>query len=208
MSELLQKIQLIEQDVQSFVAPLQSFQITSDEENALAAEYLSQVKKRVKRIEELRVFFVKPLNDQVSEINKMFKPQASPLIAIEAKIKEEMKRYFIQEETKKKAELEEKLKAQEKLNEELKQTGLDIQITNLEVVDSVKMPEKSIKSSSGTVSHKKVWTYEVVDLNALRAARPDLFELDRAKVTALVREGVRELEGVRIYEDVQISART
>lgn len=54
------------------------------------------------------------------------------------------------------------------------------------------------------------WQFEVLDLNALHAARPDLVEIvPRGRfIQDAIRNGVREIPGLRIWQDTQIRVRT
>jgi len=166
----------------------------------------------------LRTFFVKPLNDQVKQINSLFQAETEPLKILSAKIDTELKTYFIAEEKRREEELQEKLKAQReeealaaKLKAEAEAAGLPMPEiktpTVLEVTDSVEVVPTSTKTAAGTMSYKKVWQWEVEDEDALRLSRPDLFILDEKAVNALVRGGEREVKGLRIFQDVQTSGR-
>jgi hypothetical protein len=62
--------------------------------------------------------------------------------------------------------------------------------------------------AEGTVVRDN-WTFEAVDVAALYAASPDLVELTpkRAAILARIREGAREIPGIRIYNDVKVGVR-
>ena len=219
MSELNQKIEAIKKDVEVFASQFEGFKVVDAESQEKGSIATLEVRKRVKRIEELRTFFVKPLNDQVKNINDLFKAETEPLKALGAKIDAELKTFFLQEEARKEKELQEKLaqqradeEAARKIKEEAEKAGVVVEVptpqTIVEVHNSVEPVATTTKTASGSLSYKKVWTWKLEDEAKLRAARPDLFVLDEKKVNALVRDGVRELEGVTIYQDVQTSGRT
>jgi len=63
-----------------------------------AVEAVSQVKANLKRLEDLRTFFTKPLNDQVKAINNKFKLLAEPLEGLEVKLKSTITKYMVEQE--------------------------------------------------------------------------------------------------------------
>jgi len=50
----------------------------------------------------------------------------------------------------------------------------------------------------------------VTDIKALHAARPELVDLyeRRADITTRIRQGEREIPGLRIYQDTRVTVRT
>jgi len=53
------------------------------------------------------------------------------------------------------------------------------------------------------------WTFEVTDLAALQAAEPNLVEVTvrRSSVLARIREGTREIPGLRIFQETKVTVR-
>jgi len=56
----------------------------------------------------------------------------------------------------------------------------------------------------------QLWVFEVTDIKALHAARPELVDLyeRRADITTRIRQGEREIPGLRIYQDTRVTVRT
>jgi len=54
------------------------------------------------------------------------------------------------------------------------------------------------------------WVFEVTDIKALHAARPELVDLvvRRADIITRIRQGEREIPGLRIYQDTRVTVRT
>lgn len=55
------------------------------------------------------------------------------------------------------------------------------------------------------VSVSKVWKWELVDPNQVPA---EYWSIDPAKLDAALKNGVREIPGVRVYEDARVIARS
>lgn len=187
---------MVEREATKFVA------IKSEAEVALATEFLGVVKARVKRVEEIRKFFVNPLNEQVKRINTLFKGVSDPLTAIETKVKSAMSSYRWEEEKKAREEEERLRKLQEKKNEKRAEAGKELDLS----IKTVERAEQTVTTATGSSTAKKIWKYEVVDIN--QVPRELLrCEIKHANVMAKIDEGVRDISGLRIYEDFNISVR-
>lgn len=229
MEEMSVVVGKINKDVKSLHETIMSLSVVDETTNTNAAELLGGVKARMKRIEELRTSFVKPLNDQVKLINNTFKKESEPLEVYEEKIKNEMKIYYLTEQKrlqedserrrtefeaseKKRIEEEERLKKeketatieeQEKLDELIKEMSVPT------VQEVVEMPKQTVRATTATVSMKTVWKYEITDQDALMKAYPQFFIPDAKKIQEFVMnsrvEGERD--GLRMYQDTIIASR-
>ncbi|MDD5304787.1 MAG: hypothetical protein PHS14_16955 [Elusimicrobia bacterium] len=56
----------------------------------------------------------------------------------------------------------------------------------------------------GSTTVKKVWTFKVLDLDAVPRA---YLVLDESRVREAIRQGVREIAGLEIYQDESLSVR-
>ena len=62
-------------------------------------------------------------------------------------------------------------------------------------------PPKTVRTEAGSVTIRSAWKFEVVDMAAL----PDEYKIaDAVKLGKVVRAGVREIPGVRIYEEMVV----
>lgn len=73
----------------------------------------------------------------------------------------------------------------------------------------LRAPAPVVSKPAGT-SVSSPWMFEVVDLKALHAARPELVDLvvRRNDILTRVRQGEREIPGLRIYQDTKVVVRT
>lgn len=215
--------------VKTIEQKVNSLRIINEETKIDAANLLGEVKANFDRIEELRVKFVKPFNEQVKFVNNSFKKEQEPLKKYEEKIKEEIKRYLLLQ--KKKAEDEAAQKRQEyieaeqkrileqsKLLEAQKTATKEEQEKLEELIQEISVPtiqedveavEKTVRTATTTVSMKTVWKYEIVDQDALMKAYPQFFIPDPKKIQEFVMntriEGERD--GLKIYQDTVIASR-
>lgn len=215
--------------VKTIEQKVNSLRITNEETKIDAANLLGEVKANFDRIEELRVKFVKPFNEQVKFVNNSFKKEQEPLKKYEEKIKEEIKRYLLLQ--KKKAEDEAAQKRQEyieaeqkrileqsKLLEAQKTATKEEQEKLEELIQEISVPtiqedveavEKTVRTATTTVSMKTVWKYEIIDQDALMKAYPQFFIPDPKKIQEFVMntriEGERD--GLKIYQDTVIASR-
>lgn len=195
-----QKLAEISKEVVKMEEQAAKLKVTNEEEASSATTFLSGIKARLKRIEELRVFFVKPLNDQVKAINAKFAEQSDPLENAERVVKRAIGDYTMEQHRRARAEEERLAKLREKQNERRDEKGLDPILTPL---PTVARPEATIKTDGGKATTTLVWKFEVQVPSQVPV---EYMTVDESKIRKAVQAGIREIAGVRIYEDVQVGA--
>lgn len=194
------KIKEISADVKKQQSVAQKLVVTSPEEVVKATEFLGGIKARLKKIEDLRTAFVKPLNDHVKTINAMFKEQSSPLEAIETTVKRSISDFKLEEEKKARAEEARLAKIRDTANAKREEKGQDQIFTP---VKTVERSEQTVNTDAGRSTAKKVWKYRIVDID--KVPRQYLrCEIKHSEVTKAINEGLK-IEGLDIYEDFDIS---
>lgn len=188
--------------------------VSTQEEMANATDVVKLIKSRWKEIEGERTALVKPLNDTVGRINSRFKTILAPLAEAETTVKGRMLAF--QREEARKAE-EARKEAERKAEEE--RARLAAEVASLDRPEIPLPPEpapapaitetpKTTYGSFGGVSTvKKSWAFELADIAALAAARPDLLMVDAVKVNAEIRGKGGDIPGLRIFERETISVR-
>jgi hypothetical protein len=208
-ADLAVKITEIKDSNAQFLAELTEYQVVDSETQQKASEYLSQLKKRIARIEDWRKFFTKPLNDQVSSINSMFKMQSEPLTKVYDTLKGSVNKYMDEEEEKaRKAAEEARKKAEEerkKAEEEAKKNNTPIEDIKPVETAVVEVPAQTIRTEAGKIVRKKTWTFKIIDLKETIKANPELFTLNEKMVNQLIDRGIREIKGLEIYQKSDIS---
>lgn len=186
--------------------------ISSEEDYAAVTDIAVSVKGRIKRIKELKKEYVKPLKDAVKNVESMFNEPLKHYEGMETAIKSQMSTYRIEQEKIARKEEERLRKLREKREERAKAKGK-------EIVDPTPMPtveraESTVRTDAGKTTTKKVWRHEITDSAkalTVEETKNAVLELAVSKglldqvLRAKVKAGVREHDGVRIYEDVDIS---
>ena len=194
--------------------------ITTDEHYAQAANARKRIKDSVSSIEERRKQFVQPLNDHVKWINGLFKPFTTMGEELVRKIDCKMIQFS---EAKRRAEEEELRKIQEeekrKLQEEQKrleelatknnsEKTIDAAIkieTKIEKIEAKPIEAKhTVVTTQGTTSIRKTWTFEILRTHDVPK---EFCSPDTAKIKNAIKEGVREISGIRIYQEETIVSR-
>lgn len=179
-----------------------------------ASDLVKVIKTRWKEIDEERTGIVKPINDSVKRINDRFREILAPLTDAEAAVKRQMLTF--QQEENRKAE-EARREAERKAAEAAEAAEAEAAASDRAPMPHVPAappvaaplgPPQTIRGSYGSVSSvKKVWSYELVDIAALAAARPDLVTVDAAKVNAEIRGRGGDIPGLRIFQTETIAVR-
>ncbi len=160
-------------------------EITSDEGVSIATEYLVQVKNRLKEHEEERTSYTQPINESLRRINARFKEITEPLKAAETKLKSAILDY--------RAKIEEKrLEAEKELQNT---TG-----SNELVVEST-LPD-TVESKSGESRTVRRWTFNIEDFKKVPR---EYLTVDETKVDNAIKEGKREIKGLKIYQEESLS---
>ena len=174
--------------------------------SARAAELKATAQKIVKRIDTKMKEIIDEPADYIQAVRNFAANLTAPLKEARAEADRKMEiwaRYVRQErEKQEKAAREAAAKLQERMNKDAKKAGIE----PVELPEPKLPPTKTvIKTDSGTTYEKRKWVGKVID--------PDLVERkwcspDLKKIQEAVDEGVREMAGVDIYEEVKMVTRT
>lgn len=180
-----------------------------------ATDIVKAIKTRTKEIEDERTRLVKPFNEGVKNINARFKAMTAPLSDAEAELKSKMLAFQKDEERRANEEAA-RLEAlrQESIAKQEEQAAdptLDRPIAEplpvtAEPIASQHRP--TTYGQTGAVSTiKKQWAFELTDIQALAAARPDLVQVDTVKINQEIRGKGGEIPGLRIFENEIVQVR-
>ena len=123
--------------------------ITTEADAKKAGVFLAGVQTRLKRVEEIRVFYTKPLVDQQRNLNALFKQQSEPLTAIFNLVNGAVKNYLREQERIARAEEERLRIEQEKKNAKQEAKGKQVDFTP---APTVERPATSFSSGMGSPS--------------------------------------------------------
>jgi hypothetical protein len=197
IAEITQDVAIVTRESKKLV------KIVTEDEAKKASTFLAGVKTRLNRIEEVRVFYTKPLVEQQRNLNALFKQQSDPLTAVFNLVNGAVKDYLREQERIARAQ-EEKLRIeQEKKNAKLEAKGKTPDFTPAPTVE--RAPTGFSSGMGGGVSAQKVWTHKIID-EAL-VPRQYLIVNEQA-IKDAVKSGTRSIAGVDIYEDFKTQVRS
>lgn len=169
-----------------------------------AGKLILALKARWEKVEKWRITYVKPLNDLVKEYNNQFKPYLDRLEKMEAATKRKVSDYTMQQENIRRAQQKQEQEAHDKLMAEeeakAKKDGVEFVASATPVVKS---ETAMVRTTKGKISNIMIWTFEITDPEKI----PKQFcKPDEAAIRKAVQNGTRMIDGVRIFEDVQVRA--
>jgi len=184
----------------------ENHQVKDDETNEQAVEMATQAKQLANKVDKLRLEIVGPHKDFAKKVDSTAKSIKDPLDAIERNLKGKMSKYF-QEREIARLEAERKAKAeaealQKKLYEEAKKANVEPVIVAPAMIPQ---PKTIARTETGSASVRKVWTFDIDDP---RSIPRDYMILDQQKVRAAIRAGIREIPGLRIFEETSVALRS
>jgi hypothetical protein len=180
--------------------------IDSPETLKTSVEMAGQAKRLGKGIEIIRKDSVGPLNDVVKKINGLCKDFTDRLGMIEKALIGKARQYQASQELERRKREEEArkilLEAQAKLDAEAKKAGVEpIKIETAPVVEA----PKNVRTEEGTLFNREVWKFEVVRSEDVPR---EYLIIDEKAISQAVKNGIREIPGVRIYPETTVGLRT
>lgn len=199
-----ERVQELSQGSLELIERAQGIEIVDKETDDEAAEFLAQVKTARTRVDELRHWFTDPLEKQKKAIIARFKATDAPLEQAQRIVGGKHVAYQRQETEAARKEQERLRKLAEAKHARqaarAEEKGLEAPPVIIPM-PTIQAPPKTIHTPSGSVTTRSIWKHEVVDMAAL----PDAYKIaDAVKLGKVVRAGVREIPGVRIYEEMVV----
>lgn len=199
----------VEGDAKTIQAVVDTLVVKDETGLNKAAEILSNVKTRIKRLEDKRKEYVGPINDQVKAINEDFKRMAAPYLEAERLVKSAIGSYMdAQRKIQEDAEREERKRRQEEARVLAEAEGISTQKAAAEVrkaaeAEAVAKPveEKPATAVAKKMATKIVTRFEVVDPSKVPA---EYLVVDHSAIRQAVAAGAKRIAGVKIWEESQI----
>lgn len=193
----------------ALIARATKFQVKDDASYEKAAGMLSEIAGARKKAEALRLSWTQPINQSLSNINSFFKKMTQPLDQAKDIIKEKAKDFRLEQEKKAREAERQRLLAEAKREEELKKAleeGKPIESVKEVSIPEVKILSQTVRSAQGkAMTAKHSWKHEVIDPELV----PRIYwEINESLIRGAVNRGEREIPGVRIYSDIDISVRS
>lgn len=182
---------LVEQ-VKSFEQIAAAFVVASDDDEARGADLIHSAKVISAKVDDQRIGLTKSANEWVKSVNKIFKPMVERIDYAARQIREKCAAFHDQkqktielERQKAMIEFAKNAEAAAAKGEELPVLAVPAQV------------EKSVATGNSGLSYVKDWDFEIVDTNAITR---DYLIPDEKKIRAVVKAGVRNIPGVRVFE--------
>jgi len=161
-----------------------------------ASETLGAIRSFLKKVESVRVFFTKPLNDHLKDINAEFKQITNPLSNLDKQITQKLKDYRQQVEAK-------RLEEQARLDAEA-QARQETSLIPEVIAPIVPAQSKSVQTEMGKITFIKIRRWELEDISKVPL---EYLKLDDAKITAVIKAG-GNIPGIRPwFEEIPQSRR-
>ncbi len=220
------------------IATIVSLTIMSAEQERQVIDGLAFIQSVKRGLEKARRELVDPLNARKDAVNAEFRKLLDPVEAAETRVKAELLRWRQAEAARVAAEQrriaednarrevearEAEAAARAKLEAAVRQEApamgftpteteelVDITVAKLPAAEPLRVvapatPPPTRAGTLGAATTRKVWAFEVVD--PARVPRAYLC-VDTTAILAAVRAGVREIEGVRIFQREEIAGRS
>ena len=198
----------IEQSTKALVARATKFQITDPASLQKSSGILSDIATAKKRANDLRFSLTKPLDESKKRIMALFSPFIDQFEKATKIIKDKVRDYYFEQEEKARQAEKERLLAEAKQEEEIKKAQEEDRepvVEEIPVIPEVKVPEKTVKGvAGGSMTVKKIWKFTIVDPKLIPE---EYWIIDEGLIREAVRNGAREISGVKIYEDKVVSVR-
>ena len=176
-----------------------------------ASDLLGLMKAALGEIEEQRVWLTKPLNEHVKGINAKAKAIAEPIMAADLMVRGKVTAFHVAERRR----FEEERRRQEAAELErlaAEAARIDAETPDDEPVEAppppapvaLNAPPKTVRSSMATTSMRDVWKWEIADETKIPR---EYLMIDEKKLNAVVRAGIRQIEGVRIFKTQELAVR-
>ena len=185
-----------------------------------AGAKLKELKQYTKTIKENKTTDIKPLKDGIKKLEDKYNKPLALLAEADAIIREKMNKYLNDELNRRaEAEAEAKRQAEElalkqalELEEVKKQASNYDPITARAMVSSLEdkqneLIDQTAKTEVVNLSTEnnivsKVWDFELVDISAVPQ---EFIILNDKAVRQAIREGVREIKGLKIFQKARVS---
>ena len=183
------ELQVLEKQVSPLVSQADGYKIDSVEAVDEASIFLKKVRDTERSIEAKRLEFTQPLNQSLRAINATFKKLKEPLFQARMLLTGKI----VEWKTAESQRLEKEEARRRKIQEAHEKKGHEVKAPV--VMDR---PDNKI----GNTQTRKVWTFKVVDFSKM----PDEYKmLNNVAVNQALRDGAREIKGVKIYQEEKLS---
>lgn len=162
-----------------------------------AADLTKFINETLKMLEVERKRITAPLNDSLKAANSLFKRFSDPLDQALLVVKGKILTFKREEENRIRAEQEAaRLEAEALRKKAMEENAPELLMEPVEIKTEAPVDLKA-KGDFGSVTTQKRWTFDV--MNEFDVPR-EYCVVDRTKIAAAIRSGVRDINGIKIYQ--------
>lgn len=216
-------------DINRIVAFGGELTVTSDSEAETVTEVLSRIASTKKKVKEARLTITRPLDQQKQAALDLEKAILQPLEPVDRTLRAGLGEFQAEQQRLARAEQErldrERREAEEKARAEAEAAAAKAREADDDQADAAEaeadlararelvaqaaprqevIPAGPAKAASGTASTRMVWRATVVDETQIPR---EYLKVDTAAINRAVRQGVREIPGVKIEEIPEVAVR-
>jgi hypothetical protein len=178
--------------------------IDNDTDVRVATNDLSTIAKLKKALEEKRKEYIGPINEHLKFINDAFKTITGPLEEADQITRRKILDYRAAEQKKADEIAEINRLRVEAAQREAQLSGTGEISEPVVVIETPPPPVTTIRADVGTLGTMKIWKWEVTDITKVPA---EYLIVDGARLTRVVKAGVRDIPGIRIYSEDTLTVR-
>lgn len=182
-------VQVLKTESSGLIGIAEELEVNTKPDAETASEYVKMISSTLKEIEKKRKEFTQPINESLRRMNASFKEISDPLERAKRQLSGKIVAWQTEQQAaaeKARREAEEK---ERRINDKLKAQGVQEKVT----LPIPKEPENKL----GEAHFREMWTFEIEDESLIPR---DFLTVDFKKINAAIREGVREIAGVKVYK--------
>lgn len=176
----------------------QNIIITDDDSLEKGKELAKEARRIEQFIEEKRKEVTKPLLDRKKQIDDFAKTLTADLNNAVKSLRQQIQKYEEEKERRRLEELrrleEERRRQEEELRKAQEQNDVS-QIEKLQKLSEIEQQSSQLSEKSSSL--RMIWTFELVDINAVPR---EYLVLDETAVRRAIQSGVREIPGLKIFQ--------
>jgi len=211
VQEVEKELVVISKSVKSQTKKANDIVVKTEEDVAKATELLGIVKTKAKEVKSVRDIILTPFKEHIKFLTGLFNAQIDPLEEIEDIIKGKIVG-FAREQEEIARKQEEKLRlAKEKKDARAIENNKPVEVAP---TPTIERREATVKVGAVSATTKKSWKFEIENFEELpKEVIAEVLAQAKTKgiydmvVRKRVGSGIREIKGVRIFEDFDVSVR-
>lgn len=192
MQNMTKEIQVLTNEQQPLIVLAKKIVVETEGQSAEATEKLGDIKNALNKIEATRLSFTKPINESLTNINKMFKELGAPLKSAAELISSAVLEYRDRKRKRIEAEAA-KVQAEEDRRNKIRDAHA---AKGHKTTAPVELPKPAPIEVTDDTPVRKDWKWEVVDPKLVPR---EYLQIDRGLVTKAVGTGMRSIPGLRIF---------